>query len=249
MKNDFFSRQSDFYAKYRPTYPQELYEFIISQVNEKKLAWDVATGNGQAAAHLADVFDQVYATDLSENQLRNAIQKKNITYKLEVAEHCSLPDKSVDLITIATAIHWFDKTAFFKEVDRVLKPGAVLYAWSYGGCRVNDAIDNVMDHFNFEFLFDYWHAGAKENWDDKYQSLEMPYPLIETPQFIAKANYNMAETMNYMFSWSGLQEYIKQHGTNPLEYIEGPLQEAWGDPETVYEIKWFLHGKCCRKPI
>lgn len=249
MKHDFFSRQSDFYAKYRPTYPQDLYNFLFSLLNNTGLAWDVATGNGQAASHLAEVFDQVYASDLSENQLRHAIQKKNITYKLEVAEHCSLPDESVDLITIATAIHWFDKAAFFNEVDRVLKPGGIVFAWSYGGCRVNEAIDKVMDQFNFELLYDYWHAGAKENWEDKYQSLQMPYPLIEIPQFIAKANYTMEETMNYMFSWSGLQEYINQHGTNPLDLIEDSLKQAWGDPESTHEIKWYLHGKCCRKGV
>jgi SAM-dependent methyltransferase len=248
MGNDFFSKQSDFYARYRPVYPNHLYDFISAQVKDKNLVWDVATGNGQAAIRLSDLFKEVYATDLSENQLKNAAARPNITYRQEIAESCSLPDVSADLITVATAVHWFDKEKFFREADRVLKPGGVLFVWSYGGCPVNEAIDKVMDHFNFEFLFNYWHAGAKENWDDRYQSLQMPYPLIETPQFVAKANYTMEETMNYMFSWSGVQEYIRQTGLNPLETIEQPLTEAWGDPALKREINWYLHGKCCRKP-
>ncbi len=248
MRNDFFSKQSDFYARYRPVYPDDLYEFIASIVGERKLVWDVATGNGQAAVRLSDLFDQVYASDLSESQLKHAGSRPNIIYKNEVAESCSLSDSSVDLVTVATAIHWFDKEKFFREAGRVLKPGGVLFVWSYGGCRVHEAIDTVMDHFNFEFLYDYWHAGAKENWEDKYQSLHMPFPLIEMPQFIARANYTLEETMNYMFSWSGVQEYIRQTGRNPLEYIEQPLAKAWGNPAEKKEIKWYLHGKCCRKP-
>ncbi len=247
MKNDFFSKQSDFYAKYRPTYPQHLFDFVANMVQDKHLVWDVATGNGQAALALSSFFEQVYATDLSENQLKHAAQKTNITYKQEVAEHCSLANECVDLITVATAVHWFDKAKFFDEVKRVLKPNGVLFVWSYGGCRVNEAVDKVIDHFNFEFLFDYWHDGAKENWIDKYQSLQMPYPLIDTPEFIATANYSMEEIMNYMFSWSGVQEYINRNQQNPLAFIEEQLLDAWGNPLEKKEIKWHLHTKCCRK--
>jgi len=248
MKNDFFSHQSDFYAKYRPTYPLALYDYIKEQVVHHDLAWDVATGNGQAAAHLSNIFKEVYATDLSENQLKNAIQKPNITYKKEFAESSSLQNNSVDLVTVATAVHWFDKEKFFKEVNRVLKPDGILFVWSYGGCQINEEIDKVINHFNFEFLLDYWHEGAKENWTDKYQSLSMPFPLIDSPDFVAKAFYTMDEIMNYMYSWSGVQAYQKLNGKNPLLYIEKPLKEAWGNPEEKKEIFWHLHNKCCRKP-
>jgi len=247
MKYDFFSLQSDVYARYRPTYPDNLFEFIEQQVQEKKLAWDVATGNGQAANKPASFFDHVHATDLSESQLKNVVPQFNITYKQELAEACSLDDECPDLITIATAIHWFNKEKFFAEAARVLKTGGLLFAWSYGGSTVNEAVDKVMDHFTFVYLFDYWHAGAKENWNDKYKSLQMPFPLIEIPDFIARAEYTLEEVLKYMFSLSGVQEYIKQKGENPLDHIYKPLLEAWGNPEERKEINWHLHGKCCRK--
>jgi ubiquinone/menaquinone biosynthesis C-methylase UbiE len=247
MNKDFFSHQSEYYAKYRPTYPIELYEYVASLVNEKKLVWDVATGNGQAAFRLSDYFEHVYATDLSEQQLKNAKLNHTIEYKLEHAEECSLEDNSVDLITVATAIHWFDLEAFYKQVRRVLKPGGVLFAWSYGGCTINTAIDKVIDYFNFEYLYDYWHEGAKMNWNDKYKSLPMPYETIDTPAFVAKADYTLEEVMNYMYSWSGVQAYIKQEGKNPLLAIEKDLQYAWGNMHERKEVKWHLHSKCCRK--
>ena len=249
MNLDFFSHQADYYAKYRPTYPQELYDFALTLVNEKDLVWDVATGNGQAAAHLSSYFKQVYATDLSQQQLSHATHQENIIYQLEHAEQCSLADNSVDLITVATAIHWFDLEKFYQQVKRVLKPNGILFAWSYGGCKIGPEVDEVIDYFNFEYLFDYWHEGAKMNWNDKYQSLNTPYPQIETPQFIAKAHYTLEEVMHYMYSWSGVQEYIKREGTNPLLSIEGQLNASWGNASDSKEVKWYLHSKCCRKVL
>ena len=247
MFKDFFSQQASHYARYRPKYPAELFTFIKEIVQKTNFVWDVATGNGQAANELAKFFDHVYATDLSDEQLKYAIQQENIEYKKEFAESTSLANSSVDLITIATAIHWFDQPAFFKEADRVLKTKGVLFAWSYGGCKVNIEVDQIIDYFNFEYLVDYWHEGAKMNWYDKYQSLILPFEPISTPNFICKANYNLEEVMNYMFSWSGVQNYIRLHQKNPIEIIQADLEKAWGDPLSVKEIKWHLHTKCSRK--
>ncbi len=247
MHKDFFSHQAAYYAQYRPKYPKELYSFILENVQETTLAWDVATGNGQAASELAKYFDQVYATDLSEEQLKHASKKSNITYKKEFAEASSLSNSSVDLITIATAIHWFDQAAFFKETERVLKPNGILFAWSYGGCKVNEEVDKVIDYFNFEYLENYWHDGAKMNWYDKYNSLILPFNPIPTPDFISKAHYDLQEVMNYMFSWSGVQNYIRIHQKNPIEMIQEYLEKAWGNPTSKKEIKWYLHSKCSRK--
>lgn len=43
-----------------------------------------------------------------------------------------LSDASVDLITVGTALHWFDVERFCAECSRVLRPGGVLVAYSYG---------------------------------------------------------------------------------------------------------------------
>ena len=56
---DNFSTQSSQYAKFRPTYPQALYDFLMSHVADTKLAWDCATGNGQVATALAKQFIHV----------------------------------------------------------------------------------------------------------------------------------------------------------------------------------------------
>ncbi|MBD0332997.1 MAG: methyltransferase domain-containing protein, partial [Chitinophagaceae bacterium] len=83
---DLFSKQSEYYAKYRPAYPPELYEYILDFVQERNVAWDCATGNGQAAVALAGYFKKVVATDISEAQIKNAVQKDNIEYHVCPAE-------------------------------------------------------------------------------------------------------------------------------------------------------------------
>jgi hypothetical protein len=101
---DLFSAQSKEYASSRPTYPRGLFHFIVGLVDEKNLAWDCATGNGQAAVILADYFKEVVASDISVRQLENAQQKSNIVYQLFHAESTPLEDNSVDLITVAHAV-------------------------------------------------------------------------------------------------------------------------------------------------
>lgn len=249
MKKDFFSEQSAYYARYRPVYPPELYTCISSLCKQHSCAWDVATGNGQAAVALSHLFQEVYASDFSEQQLEHAIAMPNIRYVHEAAEQSSLSPRSVDLITVATAIHWFDKPKFFAEVNRVLRPDGLLFVWSYGGCKIEPEIDTIINHFNFEYLLDYWHDGAKENWNDRYQSLHLPFIPVDTPNFTAKAMYTLQEVMNYMFSWSGVQNYIRREGKSPLEYIAEPLEAVWGDPNQKREVRWPLHSKCSRKQI
>lgn len=241
---DYFSKQSDFYAKYRPTYPEELFKYLVNLCNEKELAWDCATGNGQAAVSLSNYFKQVIATDFSTNQLGNAFQKQNISYKNERAEEPSIDTGTVDLVTVATAVHWFNIPKFYEQANRVLKQGGVLAVWSYGGCRVNPEIDKVLDYFNFEFLNDYWPPETKMNWKDKYQSLPFPYPLIETPKFTASGEYNFEDMLNYMYSWSGTQQYIKQNKKNPIELIQDELKAAWGDPVERKMVYWDIYFKC-----
>ncbi|HVE60450.1 MAG TPA: class I SAM-dependent methyltransferase, partial [Chitinophagaceae bacterium] len=147
MAKDLFSTQANAYAQYRPTYPKELFEYIVSFVENKTTAWDCATGNGQAAAILSGYFEKVIATDISQAQLKNAVEKDNISYQISTAEKTPFPDDSFDLITVATAYHWFDHTAFHKEATRVGKNNCVVAAWTYGSLNTNDKkLNEIYQH-------------------------------------------------------------------------------------------------------
>ncbi len=44
---DNFSKQAGLYAKYRPTYPRELYVFILNNTTHTRTAWDCGTATGR----------------------------------------------------------------------------------------------------------------------------------------------------------------------------------------------------------
>lgn len=128
---DHFSPQAEQYAQYRPGYPAALFEFLLSQTPGRDHAWDCATGNGQVASELADQFQRVTATDASTAQISHALPNPKIEYRVAVAEDSGLPDHCIDLLTVATAIHWFDLERFYGEVRRVLRPDGMLAVWTY----------------------------------------------------------------------------------------------------------------------
>jgi ubiquinone/menaquinone biosynthesis C-methylase UbiE len=145
---DHFSTISSQYAASRPRYPRALYEWLARIAPGRDRAWDCACGNGQAASDLAGYFSQVVATDLSAEQLREAAPHPRIEYREAVAEASGLPAGSFDVVTVAQALHWFERDRFYQEVRRVLRPSGVLAAWCYGaGSIAVDQADLVFRDF------------------------------------------------------------------------------------------------------
>ena len=98
-----------------------LFEFLISLLQYRKLAWDCATGNGHAALFPSEYFEQVIASDASKKQIENSQPRNNICYEVFSAEKTNLEDNSIGLLTVAQALHWFDLDNFYKEVRRVIR--------------------------------------------------------------------------------------------------------------------------------
>ena len=144
---DNFSTQSDKYARFRPVYPDALYDYLLSIVPRRENAWDCGTGNGQVAQILAQSFENVFATDISRQQIENAVAHSKIEYSLQPAEKTSFPDNTFDLITVAQAIHWFDFDAFYIEVNRTIRQKGLLAVMGYGLIKLTPSLDKVITAF------------------------------------------------------------------------------------------------------
>src|SRR5207248_8441612 len=83
---DHFSGHAVEYAKFRPRYPDKMFEYLASISPRPERAWDCATGNGQAAVGLARHFDNVTATDASAQQIESAEPNDRISYRVAPAE-------------------------------------------------------------------------------------------------------------------------------------------------------------------
>ena len=224
---DKFSDRSEFYKKYRPTYPQELYEEILKFTTGRNECWDCGTGNGQVAAELSKYFNKVYATDISENQIAYSEKRENIIYKIERAENTSFYEFQFDLITVAQAIHWFDLDRFFKEVKRVAKNEGILCVWGYSLPRVDKSIDELIDRFYKEIIGPYWNSD-REHVDNEYKSIQFDFQKIKiNKQFSIKVNWTIQEFEGYLNSWSGVHNYMNDNEDNPVDWIIEKLAEHW----------------------
>jgi ubiquinone/menaquinone biosynthesis C-methylase UbiE len=231
---DLFSTQANVYAAFRPTYPKELYDFIFSKLKTKHKAWDCATGNGQVAGYLASYFDEVYATDISQQQLNNAIKKKNILYSVSPAEKTTFEDQQFDLITVAQALHWFDREKFYDEAKRVGKPGSLLAIWGYALLYIQPDIDKIIMNFYNNVVGPYWDE-ARRLVEEEYRSLSFPFKEIESPKFDITSTWTLDHLAGYFESWSATQKYIKANGHNPVPEVLAQLEKVWknGDKKPV----------------
>ena len=241
---DHFSKQAEIYLKARPTYPDELYDYLAGISPTHNLCWDCATGNGQAAVPLAKHFKKVIATDGSKSQIDNAVKRENIEYRVGTAEESGLEPGSVDLITVAQAAHWFKLDLFYKEAQRIMVPNGVLAIWTYSEARINKELDDLMEWFMYDLLHDYWPDGR---WlvRGKYEALEFPFEQLPTPQFYCRLNWNKLQMLDYVRSWSSYNKYVSKHGTDPIEMLLPKLNLLWNDRETKL-VEWPLHMKCAK---
>ena len=225
-KKDYFSGHSKLYAAFRPTYPEDLYSFIFKHVKSFDSAWDCATGNGQVAGELAKHFKQVHATDISQQQLDNAVLANNISYSLQSAEHTNFNNKQFDLVTVGQAMHWFDLEKFYLEVKRVAKKEGLLAVWGYAVCSVDPAIDKIFLNFYNNIVGPYWDS-ARKLVEEEYESLPFPFQQIETPRFYIKAEWTLDQFTGYLSTWSATQKYMKDKNHDPVQNVMKTLKPLW----------------------
>ena len=227
---DNFSSKADAYARYRPGYPDGVFDYLKGLCEVRLNAWDCGTGNGQIAGKLADFYDHVYATDLSASQLKNAMQRKNIHYSKGSAEKCNFDNDFFNLIAVGQAIHWFEFNQFYDEVYRTSCDGAYLVVMGYSRCKVDSRIDEVVDYLYKDLLGKYWDAERKYI-DENYTTIPFPFEEIEVPQFVNSYEWTLDHFMGYLSTWSAVGHYQAAVGENALDLIQQELLSSWGNEE------------------
>ena len=245
LGTDHFSGHAAAYAKARPGYPPELFDWLASQCDRRDLAWDCGTGNGQAAVALANHFERVYATDLSTEQIAQASSHPRIDYRAAPAEASGLPDTSTDLVTVAQALHWFCGDTFYAEVKRVLKPGGLLAAWTYTLLQGEPELNAIVDDFYRNTVGPWWPP--ERRWVDLGYR-EMPFPIadLECPEFEIRLKWTLDDLLAYLRTWSATQRYIRERGSDPCVELGMRLREIWPDPQAEKSIVWPIALRCGR---
>lgn len=239
---DHFGEIQGDYGRFRPSYPQALFECIAGFCRHHGLAIDVGTGTGQAASGLAPYFEMVRGFDPSQRQIDSSTALSNLEFSVASAEDLPVENEAADLVTVATAAHWFNLDRFYTEVDRVLKSGGILAIWSYGGNHCDGELGRLLNEFAFEFLVDYWPMETKLNWLDKYQTLPFPYEQFSLPEFAIQKELSKHELFGYIDTWSGVKEFVRTEGYNPLDQFENRFADLWPGEGSVL-FTWDLYVK------
>uniref|UniRef100_A0A0E0JKK5 Methyltransferase type 11 domain-containing protein n=1 Tax=Oryza punctata TaxID=4537 RepID=A0A0E0JKK5_ORYPU len=279
-----FTRQAAEYAAARPVYPKDLFVKLAALTAHHRAAWDVGTGNGQAAigvstpilqlapgfvskpsqslclptltftgtraCKVAEHYDSVVATDVSAEQLRRALPHPKVRYLHTPDAGAAVPayddlvaalggEGSIDLITEAEAVHWFDLPTFYGVARRLLrKPGGVIAVWGYN-YRVSP-VEDMMARFLHTTL-PYWDSRARYVIDG-YRDLPFPFDGVGLGKKGEPAGFDMEHEMSFaglvgmLTSWSAVAT-ARQRGVDLLdERAVRRLEEEWGGASLVRRV-------------
>jgi ubiquinone/menaquinone biosynthesis C-methylase UbiE len=231
LLDGLYNALSRAYLKHRPRYPSGLFQYLANRCPERAVAWDCATGNGQAAVGLAEHFSFVWATDAARKQIKRAKRHPKVAYAQADCEESELPPMSVDLVCVAQALHWFgDFGSFYREVARVLRPSGVFAAVCYFLPRAEGSIDEkVSALYSNESLRRYWYPGLRHV-EDGYQYLPLPFDTQnERVNFTMAEDWTLAQFQGYLRTWSHVARASRDGESATIRRALDEIKKAWGN--------------------
>lgn len=245
MFRDHFSGHSGSYRDFRPHYGRDVLSYLATLAPRDGLVWDAGTGSGQLAAALGEIFARIVATDASAEQIRNATLHSCVEYRIEPAERTSLTDRSVDLVTVAQAAHWFDLERFYAEVRRVARPGAAIVLLGYELMSISPEIDRLVQWFYKPVVGAYWPP-ERAHLETGYRDLSFPFPAIDAPPLELMHEWNRDQLTGYVGTWSAVSRYRKECSEDPIPQLLDRLAVHWPNPADRRTVRWPLIVKTGR---
>lgn len=242
---DHFSASAASYATFRPRYPAELFDFVASLPERRDRVWDCATGNGQAALPLAERFDRVFATDASAEQIAHASPHPRVSYSVARADESGLDDTSIDLVTVAQALHWLPLDQFFAEVRRVVVSRGVLAVWCYTRPVLDGELDAIVLRYYAETCGAYWPSDRKLV-DEGYRGIAIPIDEVAAPTLNIESHLSLAEFGGYVRTWSATNALARAIGRDPVVELEDELRSVWGTHGERRLVRWPIHMRAGR---
>ena len=236
----YFAPRAADYAAFRPTYPAALFDWVAGLAPGRARAWDCGTGSGQAAVALAAHFDRVVATDAAAAQLAHAAPAARVEYRVAPAEASGLDAGSVDLVTVAQALHWFDLDRFWAEAQRVLRPGGAVAVWSYGDPVLDEpALDAPFQRYARGEVGLYWPP-ERRLVGEAYRDIPFPFAEVAAPAFAMERAMTLTELAGYVGTWSAATQLARATERDAAAEVAAALARYWRNPERRVLVRWPL---------
>ena len=180
------------------------------------------------------------ATDGSSEQIAHAVPAPTVEYRVARADSSGLAARSVDVVTVAQALHWFAGEPFFGEVRRVTVPEGVIAAWSYGSAHAGADVEPLLRELEHQTLRTFWRPERK--WvDEHYQTIPFPFPEVAAPPFALRVAWTLRQLGAYLGSWSAVADYRRDRGEDPVGPVLERMAGFWGSPDATREVTWPLN--------
>jgi SAM-dependent methyltransferase len=250
LLNGLYDSLCGAYQKHRPQYPAALFEHLANLCKEHEVAWDCATGNGQAAVGLADHFAFVWATEGARTQIQKAKVHRRVAYFQSDCKESGLPPGTVDLVCVAQALHWFgDIEPFYREVERVLRPSGVFVATCYFLPQVSESIDTLVGElYRSEAIRRFWYPGFRHV-EERYSGLPFPFGATGQPVcFAMEEDWTWARFHGYLRTWPHVAIASKSGEDTTVRQALRKIEKAWGGVRERRRVTWEVAVRVATKP-
>lgn len=191
MNIDNFTNRAEAYAKGRPGYPKEAIEKIMEFVSSDTIVADIGAGTGIFTKELAKYGNIVYAVEPNADmrkQLMNTLQPyASVKIVDGTAETTTLPDHSVNIITVAHALHWFQFDAFRTECERIIMPdGWIMVLYNHvPGKEMTDFCRKAVDNFLPDPMVWSFYNPIQYTWENwlAYITSQDDSPMPDGPRY------------------------------------------------------------------
>ncbi|KAJ5106283.1 hypothetical protein N7456_002958 [Penicillium angulare] len=236
--------QGETYSKFRPEYHPDLYETIVNHHTSTGGAFDtlidLGCGPGTATHALAPKFTQVFGLDPSPGMISAARAQSankptdNVRFEVSTAEDMGrnlsppIEENSVDLITSANAVHWFDMPKFWAAAARILKPKGTVALWTPGRPLLSsstpnsDKIEAAIAEWEKEYLAPF-HEPGNIIVRNGYVDLVLPWMVDEPVTAFEEASF-------FRKNWGAGEEFFAVRPVVGMEQLEKMI--AVGSPVT-----------------
>lgn len=240
------------YDRYRPTYPQSLFDHIAARLelpNDARVA-DLGAGTGKAARQMARRGWHVVAVEPGEGMLdvlraRAEQEGLAIVARQASAEDTGLPDASVDLVRAGQAFHWFDKARAVPEMARIVRPGGGVAIFWNG--RADDrspflsAYTDLLEHYLPEHHID---RQERESTAPRELSEGGWFEIVpDKTQLRHDVAMTADDFVSYVFTGSQIRLFIEPDAQERLKSdIRELIQGHFGDGEVIvpYDVDVYV---------